>query len=405
MKIIQVFEYEVLRVGATINNATFEAKHFEALVQLAPTPYFQVQHQSIRFSHYVGTIALDGWVLEILPKADMHNDYSYWKTFFISLLDYCKLLNFNADISKVGLQSHTITELYLVSFLTEIERLLRRGLAMEYTTIDHNQKALSGKLLIAQHLQRNLVHQERFYVRQRIKTFDTLPNQILFYALQLAQQLSNNSVLQTRLRFCLQSFLNCSQRKVTPNDFDKIQLNTTNAHYKTVLEYARQIIEQQSNDIFFGDFYGSIWMYDMNLLFEDYLFRQLQAACPSGVKVFRQQRQNFWQERFIRPDIIIQTPQQTIVLDTKWKILDRIHPTMSDIQQAFVYSHYFAAQKTVLVFPKVYPIQDLPPTPFQPTSDGKIYFCEVRFVEVVNQEGLNIELGKQLLEKLINATV
>ncbi|NJL76920.1 MAG: hypothetical protein HC892_19765 [Saprospiraceae bacterium] len=127
----------------------------------------------------------------------------------------------------------------------------------------------------------------------------------------------------------------------------------------------------------------------------------MQEACPTGVKIFRQQRQSFWQERFIRPDILIQTPKQTIVLDTKWKILERIHPAMSDIQQAFVYGQYFGATKTVLVYPKVHPLADLPPTPFQPTPEGKTYFCEIRFVEVIGTTGLNLNLGKQLLDTLL----
>lgn len=401
MKVIQAFEHELLKVGDNIRGVVFEATHFQSLADFSPTPYFQVQHQSIRCSHYVGMIQLDDFALEILPKADLHRDKFYWKRFLMAILAYCKVLKFNTLPTQVEAQSDTLLEDYLIAFLDELALVLTRGLVTTYATVEKNQKALCGQLLVAQQIKYNLVHQERFYVRKREKTHDTLPNQILFHALLLIKPWITNDKLYLLWQACFQRFPSIPKRPITTAILNQVQPSSLYWYYSNALEYARQIIENEYKGIFKGTQSGASLMFDMNLLFEDYLFRQLQAACPEGVKIFRQQRQYFWQERFIRPDILIQTSEQTIVLDTKWKILERIHPAMSDIQQAFVYGQYFGATKTVLVYPKVHPLEDLPPTPFQPTSEGKTYFCEIRFVEIIDSTGLNLNLGKQLLDTLL----
>ncbi|MEL6941886.1 MAG: restriction endonuclease, partial [Bacteroidota bacterium] len=64
--IARVFEHQILRIGTL----GFEQRHFDRLSRLAPNKYFQLVHQGIRFTQYVGAIQVEDLTIEILPKID-----------------------------------------------------------------------------------------------------------------------------------------------------------------------------------------------------------------------------------------------------------------------------------------------------------------------------------------------
>jgi len=61
----------------------------------------------------------------------------------------------------------------------------------------------------------------------------------------------------------------------------------------------------------------------VNKLWEEYIYRVLQNNKPPGFKVNFQNKIDFWENKTIRPDIVVITDkEETFVVDTKWKILD-----------------------------------------------------------------------------------
>jgi len=63
---------------------------------------------------------------------------------------------------------NSILDLYIELFISELETLIHCGLVKQYRKLDHQSPSLKGSLLFGQHLQKNVVHKERFFVRNTV---------------------------------------------------------------------------------------------------------------------------------------------------------------------------------------------------------------------------------------------
>ena len=106
----------------------------------------------------------------------------------------------------------------------------------------------------------------------------------------------------------------------------------------------------------------------------------------------------------IRPDIVIETPAGSFVLDTKWKILQNIYSDDNDLKQLYAYSLQFESPHVFLVYPGSEESHKFPHGHFQPTRKGQIH--DIRHISqwqipLLDDSGnLNILIGHEILEHL-----
>ncbi len=408
-KVIQVFEYQSLAYQGRFKNSLFTKdthRSFEGYFKENDrTPFFELIPYGVRFKQYVGAIQIDGLLIEVLPKAGKTDDPKKWQQVLLNMLKTCQLLTAKeTGVAQLKLKSNSILELYFELFLVELETLIHQGLIKKYRKKEGQQKALKGALVFSQHISQNLVHKERFYTHHTVYNHNHLLHQILFEALHLVNQLSNSSHLQDRIGRVLLDFPEQARIKANANHFSKLKVSRKTKPYQKAIEIARLLLLNYRPDLSSGQQNLLALMFDMNQLWEEYVYRILKKNLHKEWMVMGQQRQKFWEHKSIRPDIVLQSranPEKTFVIDTKWKVIDNLHPADNDLKQMYVYNHHWKSSKSLLLYPKANDTQkDRLGTYSLPFKD-KPHSCILGFVDVVDDKGLKQNLADQIMEKLI----
>lgn len=359
-KRIQVFEHALLYIDEMYHDVKFEKHHYVALSKLNTLhqgKYFEIRHNGIKFKHYVGVIQIDGLTIEILPKVDQDGKSEEdWQEALIEMLRVTRKVKIKkvgeADVSK---QSIHLLDIYFEWFLSEVQLLLHQGLIKQYYKETSNVKALKGKLEFSGHLQKNLVHKERFYTTHQVYGKDHLIHQVLHTALAIVAQCTKGSYLYSKCKSVQLEFPEVTPSVINETTFTRLPKNRKTAPYTTALAIARLIILNYAPNISKGNERMLALLFDMNALWEEYLLVRLKEVAPEGVTIKGQESKPFWKSISIRPDIVIEkkvgTIKTTFIIDTKWKNIDYRDPSTQDLRQMYVYNEYWQSEKAMLLYP------------------------------------------------------
>jgi 5-methylcytosine-specific restriction enzyme subunit McrC len=358
-KTIQVFEYDFLCIG----ESGFEEAHWKALAiynEEYGGDFFRLTHNGVKFQQYVGVLQVAGLTIEILPKIGKDaalESKAEWQKALIDMLRECNWMKIHSH-QKASLQFkyNSILEAYLEIFIQECETLLRQGLIKKYRTEDGNCKALKGKLLFGKNIQKNLVHQENFFVRHQVYDRNNLYNQILFKALKLIPIIIQSPLLKDRVYSLLLSFPEVDDIQVNSTTFQNLVFNRKSDAYQEAISIAAMLLLNYRPDISSGHNHVLALLFDMNDLWEEYIFRQIHKHNKYNWQISPQDEKCFWKQgintqKHIKPDIVISNDVKTVIIDTKWKLPDNNIPADADLKQMFVYNEYWDGISAVLLYP------------------------------------------------------
>jgi len=408
MNRIQVFEHSFL----AIDDGKFEQRHFIALSKLNELhnyQYFDLKHNGVVFKQYVGVIQIDGLTIEILPKvdineADSEDSKNKWQSVLIEMLRVTRKLKIQqvgqANVTK---QSIHLLDIYFEWFLNEVQLLIHQGLIKQYYKETGNVKALKGKLEFAGHIQKNLVHKERFYTTHQVYDKDHLIHQVLCQALDIIATLSKGNYLYSKCKTVQLNFPEVKSIKANENTFNKIPKSRKTAPYESALAIARLIILNYAPNISSGSEKMLALLFDMNSLWEEYVLVRLKQACQAkDIKVYGQNSKGFWNGINIRPDIVLEKQnddksKDVLIIDTKWKNIDQSQPSTHDLRQMYVYNDYWNSTRSVLLYPST--SNNLNQfISFEKIRDSQHHQCSLGKISIFNDENkLDINIGETIL--------
>jgi 5-methylcytosine-specific restriction enzyme subunit McrC len=407
-KVISVFEHQRLKVG----ESGFKQTHLDALLRLNEYHegnYFEPIAKGIKFNQYVGVIQVDGITIEINPKADKDDDDNRWKGVLLKMLKASgKLKAQSSGGANVKRQHLNLLEVYFELYLNEIENLLHKGLIKQYRINTKNTKALKGKLEFAGHIQKNLIHKERFYTSHQIYDTNHFIHQILQVAISIVDQFTKGSRIYDKVKRVQLNFPEVSAINITEKKLNSITLSRKTEPYSYALELARLIILNYSPDIASGKDKMLSLLFDMNDLWERYILKQLKKTCEgTNIEVIGQDSKSFWGSNSLKPDIVLKKGDKTYIVDTKWKRPNKSSASVGDLRQMYTYCRFWNAEKAMLLYPG-----DSRENKFQSfkTDDYSLidseteiidHQCKMEFSSVLNSNNeLDEDIGIKIIELL-----
>ena len=404
-KTIQVFEHERLTIHDKRKNGTINNSQLDKLLAFNDNndnKYFTAIRDGVKFTEFVGVIQIGGTTIEILPKSDK-GDYNIWHNVLLKMLAVCKKINLetvsDANLSR---RHFSLLDLYFERFLNEVEKLLHKGLIKKYRSKTGNVFALKGQLQFAKNIQQNLVHQERFFTKHQTYDQEHLINQVLLKALNILSKLVSNPFLTDNIKKLQLNFPEIKEINITTTHLESIKLNRKSQDYKEALQIAKMIILNYSPDIKGGNENMIALLFDMNKLWEEYIYRMLLKTEQNEYDIREQSSLEFWESKTIRPDIVIYektNPKNAIyIIDTKWKVINNSQPSDDDLKQMYAYNQYWNVNKSMLLYPQVEPVNEI----FGKYHKGNLgnSYCKLGFVHVLKYGVLNQDIGSDILLKL-----
>jgi 5-methylcytosine-specific restriction enzyme subunit McrC len=356
-----IFEHQSLIENQTYYNTVFTKKHhqlLESFYKEKDFPYYTLIRKGVRFCEYVGVLQIGNLVIEVLPKADKNDDKNVWRKTLIEMLKAVGVFNIHApSASDLKLKTNSILDLYFELFLFETELLLHKGLIKRYRRTEGNTTALKGNIQFSKHIQQNLTHQERFYVCHTTYDREHPLNCVLFKTLKLLHNINTNKALSSRIGALLLNFPEMLDVKVSDAFFEKINYTRKTEPYKKAIDIAQLLLLNYHPDVISGKNDILALMFDMNILWEQFVYASLKKNNSQNYSIKNQVRKHFWQKEGgylmkMIPDIVIEKSlNEIIVLDTKWKNIGDYNPSPEDLRQMYAYSKFHRNAKTALVYP------------------------------------------------------
>lgn len=402
---LQVFEHQVLRIG----DQALTQRHFDALARFNEQheqKYFTLLHKGVRFRQYVGVLQVGKLTIEILPKTDQYaNNPQNWQKVLLNLLHTCQFIKIDT-LSKAPLQLKTspLLWLYIELFIQEIEQLLSKGLQKNYRKESKNASYWKGQINFPKQLQKNLTQPHRVYTTQQTYDYQHPIHQVLYQALHIVAQFWVSHPIKNKVQYLLKAFPKQQPIQITEALYERLYTYPKFQSYHAVLDLARMVTLQYSPDLQLGTHPVLAILFDMNQLFEHYIYQQLKKQLDDTWSIKTQISRRFWANRNLRPDIWLTHKENNYILDTKWKILKRPSPSDEDLRQIYAYNHSFKATKSLLIYPNVFSLNQRSEAYAQPihiNGQAQPHYCTVVFINILNKKGtLNTDIADDILKQL-----
>jgi 5-methylcytosine-specific restriction enzyme subunit McrC len=362
----------------------------------------------IRIKNYVGVVETkDHTVIEILPKIYLENTKDEIETsrkIFLRMLRHLRNSPFKS-IDNAFLKStrFPILEIFIHTFLEELDILIKRGIKKHYVTQEENVRFLKGSFNFSKQIQHNLLHKERFYVKFDEFNENIPHNRLVNSTLMALLKTTKSATNKIRILEYLGFFENVQLSINIQKDLNQIKdLNRLFSDYKTILRWTRVFLLGESFTNFKGKNLNKAILFPMERIFEDYIGYGFKKYCQSATVTLQEKKialvnEHVGSAKFkLKPDIII-SGTSNFIIDTKWKIIDQTKSkenykiSQADMYQLYAYGKKYgtilkASPKLILLYPQ------------QDTFDRPLSFF--RYEEGLELEVIPVDLNNSLEETI-----
>ena len=366
------------RIGYGTDETTIPASQADRLAAEARASAFSglggegvLEHgrKGLRARGVVGVVATPDCQLEILPKiegaGEFGTDHATLRHRLIQMLAIALDIRIDARaITQLGWQRDTILELLIRLYCSKLADAVRQGMPQQYVEHEDDLSALRGRLDATRQFSTLAASPQKLACRFDARSPDIALNQVMRAAIgklsRLAQALDNQRALR-ELGF---AYADISEVPPGALRWDLIVLDRTNTRWRELLALARLFLGDRHQQTSAGPVDGHALLFEMNVLFEEYVARLLaRALAGTDLSVSAQggHRDCLFEGetgRFrTRPDLIVRRGSRiALIIDTKWKRMTRIDDpkkgvSQADVYQLMAYGRVYECPDVVLLYP------------------------------------------------------
>ena len=326
----------------------------------------KVTRHGIKTKSWVGVIKYKNLHLEILPKlisADANNDGEISKAErsiilknLIFMLSYTKNLDIKTnDNAKLSTEKNPFIEILIREFATSLFEALKRFTPKRYVREEENLNYLKGKIKFSENIRYNCTNQAKFYCEYGEFSENNFLNQLFLFVSTCLYNISNSSYNKKTLKFIINYYSDISFVRFDKFKVRKIKLTRTQELFKKSFKLAKMFVEQTSVDLSKNKFENITLVWDMNKLFEEFIFELIKRKIPECKAIAQKPKRLLKREnvtrRDTRIDILIQNPQ--VIIDTKYKKFTNFDDISSaDIYQVTTYCLLHNYKRAILLYPQ-----------------------------------------------------
>lgn len=320
----------------------------------------------IRVKNYVGLLTMkDGTEIEILPKLyteQQEGSEMVTKRVFLHMLRFLLDLPYKTiKMSNVHIEKFTILEIFIRMFIDQVFVLVKRGLKSSYIEHQDNEYFYKGKLKFSQHLKHNIAHKERFFIEYDLLSVNRAENKLIKTTLELLSKVTRYNKNKKDIRILLASFETVDNAVNIDQEFDSITPDRNMKEYNTILSWCKVFLKNESFTTFTGQGVAYSLLFPMEKVFEAYVSGYLKKKLDLAIYSIKTQDRSFHlfdhPKRFhLRPDIVVYRNNQSVILDTKWKLLDdkpqyNYGISQADMYQSYAYHKKYTSNLVMLLYP------------------------------------------------------
>lgn len=352
MNPIVVREYEKIGIKGTSKtdidkNKFNKLKEFIKTNKLDEDPkFFKVYKDYIIPQNFIGSINIDDISIEIFPKIPLvkGNENHHKKERFLEILKYVETFNENIyENLEIGNENMPILEFFISNFIEEIEKILKKGLVYSYINKSENILYFKGKLdlanhILANHIKYNII-ENRFFMNFYEFSINSMENSLIKLALEKIKNISSNMENIDKLHQLLIQFEDIETSGLNPAHlFKKILFDRKNEFYRKSLNLAKFfLLDESPYSVFYNDEREVTGLFfPMEIIYESYVANKLKQLINKQISIKIQdesyrifdkcevggnEEKKYTTLFKLKPDIVVEKENETIILDTKWKEL------------------------------------------------------------------------------------
>lgn len=330
-----------------------ECQHLDSALKVTPS--------GIETTSWVGVIKYKNTHFQILPKLICNNgDKENILKNLIYMLSYTKKLDIKtSNEARLSTAKNPFIEILIREYAKSLFECLKRLTPKKYVREEDNLNYLKGKIKFTENVRHNSSNQAKFYCEYDEFSENNILNQLFLFVSTCLYNISNDSYNKKTLKFIINYYSDIKLVRFDRFKAEKIKLSRNQKLFKKPFNLAKMFVEKTSVDLSKNKFENITLIWDMNKLFEEFIFEIMKKNESEFGWTFTAQKGKRLlagddnKKRNTYVDIYAENDKDKIILDTKYKIFTGTDDfSNADVFQVSTYCLLHNADKAVLIYPR-----------------------------------------------------